>query len=320
MKKYLFIFSLLLVFGCEDENKQAEEIAQIPMDVNIVRFDKIFAKAKPKDLAKLKEDYQMFFPKQVPDSIWENRMNDTLQQQLEQEVEKVFPDNKKLEETMRPLFQHFKYYFPRFKSPNIYTVTSDVDYQNKVIATDSLLIISADNYLGENHFFYEGISGFISQNLKPSRLGPDIADAYARQLIASPKDRTLLAKMVYYGKLLYLTEKVSPSSSPADIMGYTEDQMLWTKDNEIYMWRYFIENELLFDTDESLPPRFLNPAPFSKFYLEIDNESPGRLGRYLGWQIVTAFMERNKDVTLEKLFSIPADEIYKQSKYKPKKN
>lgn len=320
MKKYLFILCLLFLIGCEDENKVEQEIAQIPMDLTITRFDKIFAKAELKDLPQLKKDYALFFPKQVPDSIWEQRFSDTIQQQLNQEVVKVFPDNTGLEETIRPLFQHFKYYFPRFKSPVIYTVTSDVDYQNKVIAADSLMVISLDNYLGADHYFYEGISSFISRNLNPSQLGPDIANVYARQLSSPPKNRTFLALMIYYGKALYLADLVTPSSSDAEKIGYTEDQMFWAKDNEIYMWRYFIEKELLYSTDEELPARFLNPAPFSKFYLEIDNDSPGRLGRYMGWKIVRAYMERNPEVTIEELLKKPADEIYIKSKYKPKKN
>ncbi len=320
MKKYIFIFCLIILVGCEDENKVEQEIAQIPMELTITRFDEIFAKATLKDLPELKKEYSLFFPKGVPDSIWKQRFTDTIQEQLTVETEKIFPDNKNLEETIRPLFQHFKYYFPRFKSPQIYTIASDVDYQNKVIAADSLMIISIANYLGENHYFYEGISGFISENLKPSRLGPDIADVYARQLISQPKNRTFLAKMIYYGKALYLIDLVSPSSTEAEKMGYTEDQIFWAQDNEIYMWRYFIEKELLFSTEEELPARFLNPAPFSKFYLEIDNESPGRLGRYMGWQIVRAYMDKYPEVTIQELLIKPADEIYKLSKYKPKKN
>jgi len=59
--------------------------------------------------------------------------------------------------------------------------------------------------------------------------------------------------------------------------------------------------------------------PFSKFRLELDSESPGRLGRYVGWQIVRAFMDKNPEVTLTELLDIPADEIFKKSNYKPEK-
>ena len=85
------------------------------------------------------------------------------------------------------------------------------------------------------------------------------------------------------------------------------------------MWRYFIEKELLYNTDPKLAPRFIVDAPFSKFYLEIDNESPGRIGQYLGWRMVRAYME-NTDTSVPQLLIKNADEIFKNSKYKPTKN
>jgi len=74
----------------------------------------------------------------------------------------------------------------------------------------------------------------------------------------------------------------------------------------------------LYDTDQKLIPRFINPAPFSKFYLEIDNESPGKVGSWIGWQIVRSFMENN-DVSLQQLLQMDNKELFEKSKYKPKK-
>jgi uncharacterized protein YjaZ len=67
-----------------------------------------------------------------------------------------------------------------------------------------------------------------------------------------------------------------------------------------------------------LANRFINPAPFSKFYLEIDNESPGRVGAWIGWQIVRSYM-KNNEVSLKQLLVMDATEIFNNSKYKPKK-
>jgi uncharacterized protein YjaZ len=75
---------------------------------------------------------------------------------------------------------------------------------------------------------------------------------------------------------------------------------------------------MLYSTDQKLASRFINPAPFSKFYLEIDNESPGRVGAWVGWQIVRAFMENNK-VSIQDLLVADAKTIFEQSHYKPKK-
>ena len=100
---------------------------------------------------------------------------------------------------------------------------------------------------------------------------------------------------------------------------YKRQQVDWVHDNERYMWQYFIENELLYKTQSSLFLRFIEPAPFSKFYLEIDNETPGKVGQWIGWQIVRSYMEKNPDTALEKLVETPAMELFNQSNYKPAK-
>ena len=94
--------------------------------------------------------------------------------------------------------------------------------------------------------------------------------------------------------------------------------MNWVKENERFIWQYFIENELLYKTQSSYLLRFIEPAPFSKFYLEIDNDSPGMVGRYIGWQIVRSFMEK-RESSIEKLMTLSEEEIFYKSKYKPKK-
>ncbi|MEI7509115.1 MAG: DUF2268 domain-containing putative Zn-dependent protease, partial [Flavobacterium sp.] len=90
-------------------------------------------------------------------------------------------------------------------------------------------------------------------------------------------------------------------------------------ENESYMWEFFVSNKLLFSTDSKLPNRFINVAPFSKFYLEIDNETPGRVGQWIGWQIVRSYMENNNS-TVQQLLKMNAKDIFELSKYKPKKN
>ncbi len=319
MVKY-FALALLgvFLFSCNDESKVEKEIEKIPINVEIIRFDKEFAEATPETLPKLKAEFPAFFPEQYSDSIWVEKLTDTLQKQLESEVLKAFPNDEALEEVLVPLFQHIKYYIPKFTTPVVVTTTSDVDYRNKVILADSMLVIGLDNYLGADHRFYEGIDKYISKEMKPSQIGPDIAEAYARQYIKPPNKASFLGQIIYFGKELYLKDLWLPNASDAEKIGYTEAEYQWAEENEEYMWRYFIEKELLYSTDPKLGARFINPAPFSKFYLEIDNESPGMLGRYLGWKIVRAYMEKN-DTDVQRLMITDADEIFTNSKYKPKK-
>lgn len=318
MRYWILVFFGLFFICCNSGDKVEKEIQKIPMDIEIIRFDKAFAAATPSDLPKLKSQFPDFFPKQYNDSIWLMKMNDTLQNQLENEVLKQFPNDADLREVLVPLFQHIKYYFPTFEPPLVVSTTSDVDYRNKIILADSLLILSLDTYLGSDHRFYEGIEKYIAKEMKPSQIGPDVAEAYAKQFVKPPSKASFLGQIVYYGKTLYLKDLWLPNISDATKIGYSEAEYQWAEENEAYMWRYFIENELLYSTDSMLGARFINPAPFSKFYLEIDNESPGMLGRYLGWKIVRAYME-NTNADIRQLMYMDADELFKKSKYKPKK-
>ena len=147
---------------------------------------------------------------------------------------------------------------------------------------------------------------------------PDVVSSFSIDKIAPDTDRNLLSQMIYFGKQLYLKDLLLPDYSDADKMGYTPEQITWCAENESYMWRYFLEREMLYSDDSKLGNRFINPAPFSKFYLEIDNESPGRVGAWLGWQIVRSYA-KNNDVPIEELLKMNAKEIFEKSKYKPKK-
>ena len=318
MKNFLSFLVFILVVGCSTKSDVEKEIEKISIEIDFVRFDKLFGAASVDDLPELKKQYPSFFPEQYHDSIWTNKMQDTLQQQLYVEVIKKFPSEEKLQDDLEFLFQHIKYYFPQITTPLVVTTTSDVDYRNKIILSDELLIISLDTYLGSDHPFYMGIPKYVSQNMKESQIIPNVATIYAQKLVPRPRQRILLSQMIYYGKILYLKDLWMKTDSDSEKIGYTKEEFLWVEDNESEIWRNFVENEFLYSTNPKLPSRFINPAPFSKFYLEIDNDSPGMVGRYIGWKIVRSYMEHNS-VTIQELLTLNAEEIFNTSKYKPKK-
>lgn len=319
MRYFLYVSGFLFfVFSCTSEKKLDDKVLAIPVDVNIDRFDEAFANATPENLTQIKENYPLFFPEQYHDTIWYQKMQDTLQLELEAEVAKVFTDFTVYEDEITLLFQHLKYYFPDFKEPEIITLISDVDYRNRVLYADSLLVVGLDNYLGSDHYFYIDIHRYIAKNLNPKQLTPEIAEAISQRFVKPPTSRTFMDLMVYYGKKAYLKEQLLPLFDEYRIMGYTEVEIDWARANETEIWRYFVERELLFSTDPQLASRFINPAPFSKFYLELDNESPGMLGQYIGWQIVRAFAENN-EIDLRQLLTLSGEQIYKNSKFKPRR-
>lgn len=311
-------FIAVLAFSCKKSDNSEKEIAAIPVSFELKRFDEAFANASPEQLPQLKAAFPYFFPEQFNDSVWINRMQDSLQQELLNEVQKAFPSVENEKEELKQLFQHAKYYFPDFKEPTVISLTSDVDYNNRVIYADSLLLIALDNYLGPGHRFYNGIQQYLKKNFTPEMIAVDAAGQIARSRMQYPNDRTLLGQMILHGKELYLKDLLIPFKTDAQKMGYTPKEIEWAIANEGEIWRYFIENNLLYDTSLKTQERFVREAPFSKFYLELDNEAPGRLGQFMGWQIVRAYM-LNNNVPLQQMLNAPADEIFKKSRFKPKK-
>ena len=318
MRKITFIIALTLaLISCDNKSKVEKAVEAIPLEIKVERFDKLFFETPPQDLNKLKKEFPYFFPSGNDDSVWLNKMKNPLWRELYTEVQKKYSNFKPVKEDIETLFKHIKYYFPKTKTPKVITVISEMDYNNKVIYADSLLIISLELYLGKDHKFYQ-FPNYLKQNFEQKQILPDVVSNFSIQKILPVSDNNLLGQMIYFGKQLVLKDLLLPDYSDADKMGYMPEQVKWCQENESYMWRYFIENELLYNNDQKLNNRFINPAPFSKFYLEIDNESPGRVGSWIGWQIVRSFM-KNNEVSLEELLKMNAKEIFEKSKYKPKK-
>lgn len=314
---YLLICSLLL-FACKKETAVSNEILETPIKVSINRFDQEFMQITPENINTLKQKYPYLLNSATPDSIWLNEKNDTLFQELFKETQAKFANLSTLESDLSLLFKHIKHYFPKENPGKVVTVLSKVDITNRAIYTDSISLISLDTYLGKDHKFYVDFDGYILNDFEPNKISVDLAESFASQKIAPPQDRLFLSSMIYWGKILYFKEKLLPNTDPSLLMNYTNEQLKWAEENEAQVWKHFVESKYLYDNNPKLVARFIQRAPFSKFYLALDQESPGSIGVYMGWQIVRAYM-KNNNVTLQELALKDAKTIFEQSKYKPKK-
>ncbi|WP_378185519.1 gliding motility lipoprotein GldB [Aquimarina sp. W85] len=318
VKIKLFCLFFIVLASCNKEDKLEREIRKIPVEVRIERFDSAFSSVTPRTLPLLKQQYPFLFPEKYKDSFWMQKVSDTLQIELTNQVAKKFTDLTPLKADLEALLQHAKYYFPEITVPRVITITNDVDYHNKIILSDNLLLIALDTYLGDDHYFYESIQQYIKRNFTSEQIIPDVATVYAKQLVSLSNKRTFLSNLIYYGKVQYLIDLFLPSQKDYVKFGYTLSQLEWVQANEEQIWRYFIDKEMLYSTEADLSPRFLYPAPFSKFYLEeIDKEAPDRIGRYMGWRIVTSYM-KNNNVSLRQLLIMDAETVFNKSKYKPR--
>lgn len=317
MNKLVIAFCVILVFlSCDKKVGIPLEIEKQMVDLEVVRFDQKFAIAQEGDIAVLKKEFPYLFSARFPDAYWVQKLADTIQLEINTEVAKAFSNFEKEEIALENLFKHIMYYFPSTALPKVVTIASDPDYLNKVVLADSLLLIGLSNYLGPEHHFYSGIVKFRAKHFKKEQMDVDVAAAFAKAHTSRPKNSQFLSQMVYEGKQLYAMQTLMSIEPEYETLGYTEEELNFARENERNIWEFFIKNELLYSTERKLLSRFIDPAPFSKFYLEFDNETPGQIGRYMGYEIVQSYM-KNNDVDLKMMLNQDAATIFAKAKYKP---
>ncbi len=109
----------------------------------------------------MKKDFPFLFPTQFENQIWIDRLTDTIQNEIYNEVKKSFFDFSIQKNSLQDFYGNYLKYDSSYQIPRIITLTTDVDFRKKIILTDSLLLIGLDNYLGENHFFYSSFPKYI---------------------------------------------------------------------------------------------------------------------------------------------------------------
>ncbi len=316
MRKILFfIISTILIVSCEKKSQLKIDVSNIEMKLKIARFEQEFYNANAETLPKLKQKYPLLFPTEH-DSVWLNKIKNKDEQELFSETQKLFQNFGDEKKQLENLFKHIKYYQKNFKAPKVITILTNMD--SRIVYADTLLFISLDNFLGKNHRFYGDYPKYIKQNNTKEHLIVDVAKAIVDKQIMPTQKRRFLDIIIYEGKKMYLLDAYLPEVSDELKIGYSDKKMGWIEHNEENVWRYFIDKNYLYSTDLKLNKRFIDIAPFSKFYLESDNKSPAQVGIYIGWQIVRSYM-KNNNVSLQKLIQTNEDEIFKKSKYKPKK-
>jgi len=315
IKIFVIIISVLLLSCDYNKNKESKNAINY-IDVKFDRFEKKFFNSSLDSLSKLIDEYPFLFSNRFSLDEWKAIKTDSTRKEIFNKTDSVFKNFKSVENGVKKIFTNTKNFFPNFKSPKLITLNNGIDYKYKIIDSDSIILISLDCYLGEN-IFYNNIPAHISKLMVPEFVTIDISELISSRYVEIPLDRKFISKIIYHGKLLFLMKEVS-GIDPLKALGFNKNNKDWMIENENNVWKYFVENDLLFSTQSSLDYRFLANAPFSKFGLSIDFESPPMVGRWIGYQIVKSYSKKNKS-NLNDLLNQDNYELYLKSNYKPNK-
>jgi len=319
----------LLLLGCSRSTNTCtlpEEIEEIAMDIQITRLEKVFFEQVTSDgiLTGL-ERYPAFAEKYLLEGEFEDRSafveeivtlhNDPGMQELYREVLIHYPGLEDLENMFEDAFKSIKYFFPEFEPPIIYTYVSG--FTNDIYLTKDMLVISLDYFLPNDHRFQPvELPQYIGRRYTKEHLVPTVITAISSWFNKTDlKDNTLLAEMIFYGKSYHFTKQVMPCTPDEFIIGYTSEDIIACYSNEEMIYAHFIENELFYETNPFEIRKYTGEAPFTD---EISLDAPGRIGRWMGWNIVDDYRENNAIGLPELMKQDNAREIFRLSGYRPR--
>ena len=333
----LFLIATILA-ACKSGNNKVD-VSNIKLDVHIQRFDHDFDQLSKKPLqpqaTQLQNKYGLFYTDFIERVLQVGTIQDTAYftnlrqvfagkpyQDLKHEVDSVYPDLSKQEEQLTDAFKRIKYYFPKKQMPKVYAYFSG--FQAQTTLGNGYIGIGLDLFLGNKSKFYPALINtfphYLSRRFTPDNMVPRVIEGIIREDMfpESTKDKSLLAKMVYEGKMMYLMDKLLPDVDDSVKIGYTRQQMEWTHAFEANIWGYFLEENLLYETDYNKLQKYLNEAPFTPGLGE-KNESAPKLGIWTGWQIVRRYMLKHPDTTVQQLLAMQdPQQILNEAEYHPK--
>ncbi len=315
--------SLILFTACKKEKKWDVDVQAQSVELKVEDISQnFFNDSIP--LATLRQNYPFFFDDKTPDNIWEKQRKDKTELSVYAQSRKAFGDFNKLKLSLTPMFKRYQHYFPDYKVPMIYTYSSglqNLDYPVMFSQQSGLMFIAMDAYLGSKNKLYDsiGVERYLRTNLELNRLPAQAVESIASDLVTfSPRNQLFIDKMIFEGKKLILQDALLVDTPDEYKIGYTPEQIQWSIENEGQIWNFFVEQNYVFSSDASLDKRFLAISPFSKFNNEIEQQSPGRIAAWIGWQIIRQYMRENPKVDLVTLLhDMDGQKIFKESKYKP---
>ena len=317
------VLSVFLITGLFTacSNKEKSNQWQRP-DHRVHRFDHfLFTCDAPQVGRRLKDSAALYFPfvENGDSAFWFRQRSDSLLNALHRDLTLKEEAIRSALQSCRKVLGHWAFHFPGQTPTRLFTYISPLDFDYPLFLSDSLVFIALDQYLGPSSPFYAGQPSYLMRGRSMEFMALDLAEALAQRslLAVSSQGSDLLSAMLHEGKVLYLTRLLSPEHKPHEVLRFTEDEWAFCEANEASIWAYLIEQGALFSSDTDWKRRLLLPAPFSKFRLPIDPQTPGRIGRWIGWQIVEKRM-REGDLNVNDLIHyVDAKDLLRTSKYKP---
>lgn len=347
ISRIIFLLSVMVVFhACNKSTKQDDKTLfgkekPVKENLKLHRFDKALFEYNNQDpqnkeqyLLSLEKEYKPMFAASLSDkqylSVIKSFVEDEQMRQANKLIAEAYPDLNWLEDGLAEALGRIRSIRSDHAKSEIYTLILgpaeySFAYQNRILVYPEFSAISLDLYsmnVLSSHPYYKTIPEYLRGSLTKDNILPDYVRVYLQEITfrdvplqSQNPEATLLDCIIDEGKYAYAVSSVLPRYKLQYVLRYTEQQQKWVEQNEYNIWSYIIQNQLLYCKDRTKYLSLIAEGPTTRGI----SDSPSRIGNYIGYKIVEAYMNENS-ITIDSLFKINDSEvILKSSKYKPSK-
>ncbi len=332
---YLFVFGFS---SCSPKNNKIIDVKDINVAFKSVRFDDEVMAIDTNNimdcLNKLGEKYPAFTPIYFQElaglgSLKDQKIfNENLAHFLTSSdyrilfdsVKKYFPNTKNIDVEIEKYLKHLKYYYPKEPIGDVYYFVSGLNFWS-AITVDSNIGVGLDMYLGKNFPFYASskvqIPEYQVRKCEPEYIPINLAkNKYEEKYPMVWEDKTLLDLMIYKGKQILFMQYMLPQISNEKLFGFTPEQLKWCNENEVLIYNFFVQKNILYSNNWQDIARYINDGPNTA---GMPTESPGNIGTWIGWKILNQYIDKNNIVDFQMIMNDNNNGqfILRKSKYKP---
>ncbi|MDA0881959.1 MAG: hypothetical protein O2984_01485 [Bacteroidetes bacterium] len=217
-------------------------------------------------------------------------------------------------------FRYHSYHFPETKAPVVVGMHSG--YNASVYPFDpSYLGIGLDYFLGANHPITQRLEPtvfpmYIKQKMESEYLVPSAMRGWLllrNQGLYS--DETLLSTIMYWGKMMLLMDACFPKMPDHLKIDYQAEEIKWCEEKERSIWIELSQHDMLYETKAFEIDRWITEGPFTKAG-DIPQDSPARLGIWMGWQMMRDYHQAHPEMTLKQIIE-ESDYLKVLNTYRP---
>lgn len=208
---------------------------------------------------------------------------------------------------------------PQVKWPKVYYMNSGFNLSS--YCKDDYVAIGLDFFLGQQNKFTQMVpfpnyqkEDMTLQQLVPSTM-KNMSYYYLLNTDTVSRSNDMLAEMVFHGKAMYATWLSFEEITNEQLMGWTPEQVRWAEAHTLQIWKEVAKQEVLFSKNRIEIKKWFDVGPFTHVG-NVPQESPPQLGIWMGFLMVKSYMEKNPEISVDRLFHETNNQKILQA-YKP---